>query len=289
VSNILSAETLRSEAITIPATDGYPLGALLYEPSGNARATVIMAAATAVRQSYYREFCRFLVGEGYRVVSFDYRGIGTSKPKVLRGFAATMLDWADKDFAGAVDHLAQRFAAVPLRLVGHSFGGHAIGFHGDNRIDRVVTIATGLADMTRHYAGLKTARQFRLAVKVFAPLSHAMVGYFPSRLFGLGEPLPSGVLRQWGKWCFTPGYCFGDPAVGATARFSGYTGDISAFAFADDDYVPPAAVEDFLSRFVNAQRSYTLITPNSGEEIGHFGFFRKAIGGALWPKLLEKL
>ncbi len=285
----LSAATKGAEAFIIPATDGYPLGALLYEPAGTVTGTVIIAPATAVKQSFYRQFAAFLVGEGKRVISFDYRGIGASKPERLRGFKADMLDWADKDFAAVVDYAATRYPDSPLALVGHSFGGHAIGFQGDNRIQRAVTVASGLADMGRHYQGLSTPRAFRPVVKLAAPALGAALGYFPSRLFGLGESMPSGVMKQWGGWCFTPGYCFGDPKAEADTRFARYTGAITAYAFADDTYITPAAVEDFLARFTNAKPHYVLIAPQEGQEIGHFGFFRRKTGGALWAQVAALL
>ena len=86
--------------LAIAAEDGFVLGASLYHPvAARARGTVILHGATAVPQSYYRHFASFLAERGLRVLTYDYRGVGRSRPAQLRGFAATMTDWARLDAA----------------------------------------------------------------------------------------------------------------------------------------------------------------------------------------------
>src|SRR5262249_22174902 len=82
-------------------SDGYSLGATLFAPPFPGLAPVIVNGAPAVPQGYYRRFAEFLAARGLRVLTYDYRGVGASRPAELAGFDATMTDWARLDAAAA--------------------------------------------------------------------------------------------------------------------------------------------------------------------------------------------
>ena len=73
-----------ARAITIEATDGYRLGATIFE-TRRARTTVVIHGATAVPQTYYAAFAEWLAGTGVRVVTYDFRGIGASRRRRRAG------------------------------------------------------------------------------------------------------------------------------------------------------------------------------------------------------------
>ena len=84
----------------IRATDGVSLAGSFYAPtleSGLAAGTVVITAATGVKRQYYDSYARFLAGEGFRVVTFDYRGVGGSRPTSLKGYEATAMQWGERD------------------------------------------------------------------------------------------------------------------------------------------------------------------------------------------------
>ena len=74
--------------IRFPALDGYDLGGTLYvapdvvEPS----AAVLFSCGGGIPASRYTRFARYLAANGIPVLIFDYRGIGSSRP---RGFGAS--------------------------------------------------------------------------------------------------------------------------------------------------------------------------------------------------------
>ena len=86
---------------TIVARDGYALAATVYEPERPWRAT-LLSSATAVPRKIYRAFATFLAENGFAVLTYDYRGIGGSRPKSLKGFEARMRDWASLDVSAAI-------------------------------------------------------------------------------------------------------------------------------------------------------------------------------------------
>jgi predicted alpha/beta hydrolase len=69
---------LKSEAIQ--AADGMKLAVRVYEPDSPDRGSVVIGGAMGVRQDYYAPFAQWLAGQGWRVVTFDYRSSGESGP-----------------------------------------------------------------------------------------------------------------------------------------------------------------------------------------------------------------
>ena len=86
--------------ITFTAEDTYALKGFVWrhaQPDA-ARPVVIINAATSVRCRYYARFAAFLHAHGFDVLTYDYRGIGESRPDRLRGFEAGWIDWGRLDF-----------------------------------------------------------------------------------------------------------------------------------------------------------------------------------------------
>jgi len=131
------------------ATDGFTLHGTLYEGGADA---ILIASALGVKRRYYDAFAHAAVARGFTVFTFDYRGIGESRPSSLRGFNASMHDWGALDLPAAIDQLK---GARSITLVGHSAGGQIPGLASNvNAIDRLVRTAQGAGDMvtTRSYA-----------------------------------------------------------------------------------------------------------------------------------------
>jgi predicted alpha/beta hydrolase len=70
---------------------------------------VIINAATSVRCRYYSRFADYLFAQGCDVLTYDYRGIGESRPASLRGFQASWSDWGRLDFEAMLAHAAEHF------------------------------------------------------------------------------------------------------------------------------------------------------------------------------------
>src|SRR4051812_14925101 len=101
----------------LAARDGFALAATRFTPSGPVRAVVVVNSATAVPRRIYRGFAGYLAERGFAVVTYDYRGIGESRPQSLVGFAARMRDWAALDATAALDHARASWPGVPIHAV----------------------------------------------------------------------------------------------------------------------------------------------------------------------------
>ena len=66
------------------------------------RRVVVVHPGAGIAAAAYRRFAGFLAEAGIPVLTYDYRGIGASRPKALRGFRAAIEDWAEYDCGGAI-------------------------------------------------------------------------------------------------------------------------------------------------------------------------------------------
>lgn len=269
----------------LTAADGAVLGATLFTPRGAAiapRGTVILHAATAVPASYYQRFARFIAHAiGAHVLTYDYRGIGRSRPRSLRGFSATLTDWARLDAAAAHAFVRERFPGEPFALVGHSFGAQLVGLIDEPRAAAgMIMVGAQLA----YYRDWPVKEQPRLGFiwKVAVPAATALFGYLPGRL-GLGEDLPRDVARQWAAWCLHPDYMISEH-LDARERFARFDAPTLFYSFTDDAYAPQAAVQHLLRRLRRAPLEHVRLMPEErgADAIGHFGFFRPRFSATLW-------
>ena len=75
-----------ADDITVPAADGYKLGATLFLPRGTRRRAALISSATAVPRKIYRGFAGYLARRGFAVLTYDYRGVGGSRQRSIEGY-----------------------------------------------------------------------------------------------------------------------------------------------------------------------------------------------------------
>jgi len=283
------SDDIFADDIRVSASDGYPLAATLFLPRGPRRNAVLINSATAVPRKIYRGFASYLAGRGSVVLTYDYRGIGGSRPASLKGFPARLSDWAEQDVAGMVAWMRLRYGTLPLSYVGHSFGGQALGLlHNNDQIARALLVASQAA-YWRLMTPPENYRVFALMMLLGRPLVRSL-GYLPGR-FGLGEDLPREVFLQWTKWVASPRYFFDDRSLMALAHFPNYRHPLMALCISDDTWAPRSAVELLCAGFPNTAAAIVTVTPAEAgcDSIGHFGFFRPHHRGTLWKRAADWL
>jgi predicted alpha/beta hydrolase len=287
-----------ADDISLPASDGYALGATLYLPRGAKTHAVLINSATAVPRKIYKGFASYLAARGCAVLTYDYRGTGDSRPKAfpgssqpasLVGFKTSMADWAALDVTAAVTWMRQRYAGMPLAFVGHSFGGQALGLIPNNAdVSRALLIAAQ-AGSWRLMSKPERYRIYALVKFVGVPLTRSM-GYAPGRI-GLGLDLPKGVFLQWAQWVLSDRYFFDDGKLRSLSNFARYRGALRALSFSDDPWATLAAVEMLCAGFTSIRADVHSIAPEEvgADKIGHFGFFRPEHRDTLWREAAEWL
>ena len=73
-------------------------------------------------------------GHRFDVLTYDYRGIGASRPVRLAGCRYRWRDWGELDFEAVLGFLRQHPSAAPLLVVGHSVGGFLPGLAESGRL-----------------------------------------------------------------------------------------------------------------------------------------------------------
>lgn len=279
------------EILKITARDGVPLGVTLYEPESPAAADhiVVVSSATGVKRRFYDRFARFLADSGFLVVTFDYRGIGDSRPTSLRRFEAHMRDWGERDLAAVIDWAADRYPTARLLLIGHSVGGQLVGLAANaGRVAGMLFVAA----QSGWYGHWPRPRRFGYAFlwRVLVPAVSGALGYFPARRLGLGEDLPAGVALEWARWCRNPNYMVDDAGHPLRPYFDRFTSRLVALSVADDLFAPRQAVDALVRWYTHADVRREHIEPRAFglRSLGHFGFFRES-GAVLWPRALHLL
>lgn len=284
--------------ISLPAADGYLLGASLFLPRGAKRHAVLINSATAVPRKIYRGFAGYLAGRGCAVLTYDYRGIGDSRqkavvgynqPKSLVGFKASMSDWAALDVTAAVAWMRERYHTLPLSYVGHSFGGQALGLLANNsEVSRALLIAAQ-AGYWKLMASPERYRVYAMLKFVGIPLTR-LLGYAPA-WSGIGEDLPKDAFLQWVNWVMHKRYLFDDPKLSGLKNFSQFHGAMRALAVSDDPWATRPSIELLCSGFTSITPEIITITPAEAgvAKIGHFGFFRPDHRDTLWRNAAEWL
>ncbi|WP_418459326.1 alpha/beta fold hydrolase [Brucella intermedia] len=281
---------IEGQPVELSSPDGVLLAGHLWrvrqaDPMG----TVIINPATGVLARYYHRYARFLVEHGFDVLTYDYRGIGLSRPVHLPGCGYRWRDWGELDFEAAIRFIEQQGRHDRVLVVGHSVGGFLPGLAASaRRIERMLTVGAQYAwwgDYALH-------RRLRLFLKwhVAMPALTLACGYFPGRRLGWLEDLPAGVALEWSfrRSRFEHSH----PRAlrrRALDRMAAVTAPILAVAMSDDELGTPAAIRRTLNYYTgSAERTAVLLRPSDygRDTVGHFGLFHDSHAAGFWLETL---
>lgn len=278
---------MQIEQMTIPACDGFSLAATCYQPENNPTNTfVLINAATAVPQRYYKHFAIFLARQGYTAVTYDYRGIAGSKPASLRGFDADARDWALLDMAGVIEWIQKTARPSRLFMIGHSYGGQTAGLlPNHDKISAMVTFSSQSGYWRLQGGNQKLPVAFHVYLTL--PLLSRLFGYMPWSKISAAEDLPKGVALEWARWCRRPGYLLDDQTL-PLERYRAFRAPVLAYSFADDDWGTARSVDAMMHAYPNLTRRHIVPQEYGLTTLGHFGFFRPKTK-QLWPDVVKWL
>jgi predicted alpha/beta hydrolase len=278
---------MASSSERVAASDGTLLAARFFEPAGAARGAVLIVPAMGTPQDYYQPFAEWLAAQGYLSATFDYRGTGLSRTGALRGFKASIFDWAELDCAAMVDALAARAGNAPLYWIGHSLGGQILALVPNRqRIAKAITVATGSGYWLENVPALRLKVWWLWFFIV--PLALRLFGYFPGKALRKVGDLPRDVMAQWRRWCLDKDYAVGAEGERIRAQYASVRMPIVSLSFADDEMMSLRNTESIHAFYSGAPRTMRRIAPRDigVPRIGHFGFFRARFEHSLWRGVL---
>ncbi len=274
--------------VALTCRDGVVLHGHFWPAHAAASGSVIINPATGVPARYYHYYADFLARHGFDVLTYDYRGIGLSRPERLRACGFRWRDWGEQDFDAALRHMDAAHPGRPLYVVGHSIGGYLPGLSPHaGRVDRMLTVGAQYA-YWRDYASGHRARLF-WKWHVIMPALTALFGYFPGKRLGWLEDLPAGVANEWSfrraRMEMTHPPAERDEVL---RRFGSVKAPILAVAVSDDDIGTLAAIRRTLAYYGNAERRVVLLRPTEYglDSIGHFSLFHSRHASGFWHEAL---
>jgi predicted alpha/beta hydrolase len=281
---------MSNEPFYLTTVDGLQLAVTLHTPDERPKAGVIINSATAVKQSYYTHFARYLASQGYLVITYDYRGIGLSAIADSRDKRLSMQAWGEKDLATVINWATSEYSQLSWHCIGHSVGGQIIGFAHNNDQLASVFCVSAQSGYWRHWQRNSRPRMMLMWYAV-VPLLARLFGKVPGVFLG-GEALPEGPARQWARWGRHKDYLMRDKDQGTKDGFDNVRCDMKFVIISDDvDFAPAAAVKKLAGFYSNARVALKVIETRqtAADFIGHFGFFRKGFEHSLWPTAVEWL
>lgn len=276
--------------LILKTPDHFPLSVKIFEPEISNGKLLLINSATGVKQQIYFSFAKYLAEKGFTVITYDYRGIGESKPKKMNGFKASMRIWGTVDFKTVTNFIKKEYAGFDKFCLGHSVGALILGMNADSQIfKKFIFVAT--QDAYLGNLNFKVAVAGLLGFGIALPIMTHFLGYFPANRFGLGESLPKGVAFDWQTLILNKK---------STKRlYETNEADFSKNLYQptfiihaeDDSWVTQKGMRNLMkTTYPHLKTTYreVKISESDKGEIGHVNFFRSFNRG-LWKIVLEQL
>ena len=291
--------TVHSEPCVFNALDGFQLHGTIWKPANQPHTALLINSATGVKARYYSRYAAYLAQAGFLVLTYDYRGIGASRPKSLRGLRATKHDWGVLDCDAAILALEEVKPGLPMMAVCHSIGGFALGLAPNaTKIHRALFVGCQYAYWNDYKLLLRIPMWMNWHIVM--PILTRVFGFFPGKALRWLEDLPAGVAMEWATR-FHPSFHryydrlphASDPASGKQLeqRMAAIKANILAIADTKDPFATPSATSRLLGYFKGSECEYVRIHRRKSQlpKLGHFGFFHDRFRNTLWLQSLAWL
>ena len=277
------------EKLIISTKDQYQLSAHIFKPGKSNQKIILINSATGVKQQVYFSFAQFFAEQGFTVITYDYRGIGLSKPEKMRNFKASMRTWGNEDFKRLTEFVIEKFPDYQKFCLGHSVGALIIGMNENSKVfEKFIFVATQNAFIGN--LKWKTKLEAFFGFGFAQPFFTELFGYFPAHWFGLGESLPKNCAYDWRTLILNRK---------STGKLLLKTNDYSKelnqkvlVLYAEDDvWLTDKGVKSLLNDvYPNLKPDYRFLQTSESEkgEIGHVNFFR-SYNKKLWNIILNEI
>lgn len=259
----------------LQTSDGYKISVHLFSPKKSNGKLLLINSATGVKQQVYFSFSKFLAKNGFTVLTYDYRGIGLSKPQKMKGFFASMRIWGTHDYKALTNYIAEHYAHFEKFCLGHSVGALILGMNYESKMfKKFVFVATQKA----HVSNLTTSVKLMsyIGFGLLQPASTKVFGYFPAHRFGLGESLPKNVAYDWRTLILHP-----KSTNKLLEKIQNYSENLHqkvlVISAEDDPWVTQKGMDTLLAEtYPNLQPEFRHLQASESDknEIGHINFFR---------------
>lgn len=209
------------ETLDVRTADGWSLRADVREAGQTPVGIAVLAHALMSRRTEFDRptgagLASFLAERGWRVVAFDFRGHGDSRPAPRVGSGVTYDDLVTRDLP-TICAFARSLAArrQPLVVVGHSLGGHtALAAQGTGAIEVQAIVGFGASPWLPQLEPSRARWLVKRAALGAASAVARRVGRFPARALRLGsDDVARGCLEDLQRFARTGAWTSADGRV----------------------------------------------------------------------------
>ncbi|WP_374461739.1 alpha/beta fold hydrolase [Chryseobacterium taeanense] len=277
------------EKLVLTTEDSVSIVTHLFLPEKSNQRLLLINSATGVKQQIYFSFAKYFSEKGFTVITYDYRGIGLSKPRKMKNFEASMRIWGSKDYKALTEYIRLNFKDFQKYCLGHSVGALILGMNkNSDMFDEFVFVGTQNAFVGN--LKFRTKIEAYLGFGIMQPLTTTLLGYFPAQWFGLGESLPKNCAYDWRTLILNR-----KSTNSLLDKIEDYSKNLTQKVFViraeDDVWLTEKGVKSLLNEtYPNLRPVYRLIKISESEkgEIGHVNFFR-SYNKKLWNIILNEL
>ncbi|MGI9651895.1 alpha/beta hydrolase family protein [Chryseobacterium sp. RLHN22] len=277
------------EKLILTTKNQAQLTAHLFKPEKPNGKIILINSATGVKQQVYFSFAQFFAENGFTVITYDYRGIGLSKPLKMRNFKASMRTWGSEDFTTVTKFIIENYSDYQKFCLGHSVGALILGMNEYSKIfEKFIFVATQNAFIGN--LKWKTKLEAFFGFGLAQPFFTELFGYFPAHWFGLGESLPKNCAYDWRTLILNR------KSTGKLLlKTNDYSKELNQKVFVvyaeDDVWLTEKGVKSLLNDiYPNLKPDYKFLYTSESEkgEIGHVNFFR-SYNKKLWNIILNEI
>jgi len=277
------------EKLILQTNDETVITANIFKPEKDNNKVLLINSATGVKQQIYFSFAQFFASQGFTVITYDYRGIGLSKPQKMKNFEASMRIWGNQDYKALTQFIINNFPDHQKFCIGHSVGALILGMNKDSEIfDEFFFVGTQNAFIG--HLKWRTKIEAMLGFGIVQPLFTELFGYFPAHWFGLGESLPKNCAYDWRILILNK-----KSTNGLLEKIDDFSKNLTQKVFViraeDDAWLTEKGVKSLLNdTYPNLKPTYRLIKTSESEkgEIGHINFFR-SYNKNLWEIIFNEI
>lgn len=277
------------EKLLLQTDDEIEITAHIFRPDESNHKVLLINSATGVKQQIYFSFAQFFAEQGFTVLTYDYRGIGLSKPEKMKGFQSSMRIWGSRDYKALTQFIIKNFPDHQKFCLGHSVGALILGMNKDSEIfNEFLFVGTQNAFVGN--LKWRTKIEAVLGFGIVQPLFTELFGYFPAHWFGLGESLPKNCAYDWRTLILNR-----KSTNKLLLKTDDYSKDLNRKVFViqaeDDAWLTYKGVQSLLNdTYPNLKPTFRLIKTSESEkgEIGHVNFFR-SYNRNLWNIILDEI
>ena len=277
------------EKLLLQTDDEIEITAHIFLPDESNHKVLLINSATGVKQQIYFSFAQFFAEQGFTVLTYDYRGIGLSKPEKMKGFQSSMKIWGSRDYKALTQFIIKNFPDHQKFCLGHSVGALILGMNKDSEIfNEFLFVGTQNAFVGN--LKWRTKIEAVLGFGIVQPLFTELFGYFPAHWFGLGESLPKNCAYDWRTLILNR-----KSTNKLLLKTDDYSKDLNRKVFViqaeDDAWLTEKGVKSLLNdTYPNLKSTFRLIKTSESEkgEIGHVNFFR-SYNRNLWNIILNEI